>query len=154
MRNDYQAAGTDYSFIQREIESAGYHTEDGRGERISAALLALFATLDGQGLDLSDRRSVAQIFSTLVEQDGNLGTKAGPRSQWKQFYLGTFPYGSTVRVKPGAYATPAGSRHNGLTGTFVSARAGRAYVQYHGRHDGSGHEHSPTNLEILWRANA
>jgi hypothetical protein len=140
--------GTDYSFVQRELENAGYRSEDG----ITAAVEALFATLDGAELDLLKRRAAAQLFTSLVEKDGSLGTKAGPRSQWKQFYLGTFPYGSTVRVRTDAYETPSGARHNGLTGIFVSAHAGRAFVQYHGRKDGSGHEHHPSKLEVLWRS--
>ncbi len=140
-------SGTDYRFVERELEKAGY-----KDSSIPDAVTALFAVLDGRGLDLKDRKAVAQLFASLVAKDGDLGNKAGPRSVWRQFYLGTFPYQTTVRVKPDAYDTPAGSRHNGLTGTFASARAGRAMVQYHGRHDGSGHEHAPDKLEVLWKS--
>lgn len=143
----YRSEGSDYSFIDRELEKAGY-----KDNSIPDAVLALFAVLDGRGLDLKDRKAVAQLFSTLVGKDGELGNKAGPRSVWRQFYLGTFPYQTTVRVKPDAYDTPAGRRHNGLTGIFASARAGRVLVQYHGRHDGSGHEHAPDKLEVLWKS--
>ena len=148
----YQGVGTDYSFVERELQRGGYFTDEGTGTRLSDVVQALFATLDGGNLDLRDRKAVAQLFSTLVEKDGALGQTVGTRSTWKQFYLGTFQYGTTVRVKTDAYDTPAGKRHNGLTGTFVSAYAGRAYVQYHGRKDGSGHEHSPYKLEALWKA--
>lgn len=141
--------GTDYSFVERELKSAGYLTDGERGEAAVKAVSALFGVLDGQELDLPDRRAFAQLFTSLVEKDGDLGNRAGPRSEWKQFYLGSFPYLSTVRVKVDAYDTPAGRRHNGLTGIFVSAHAGRAFVQYHGRRDGFGHEHHPTKLEIL-----
>jgi hypothetical protein len=141
--------GSDYRFVELELAKAGYLTDEERGDGVVEAVTALFAVLDGQDLDLEERRSVAQLFASLVEGDGSLGTKAGPRSQWKQFYLGSYPYGSTVRVKTDAYDTIAGKRHNGLTGIFVAARAGRATVQYHGRKDGSGHEHHYSKLEIL-----
>lgn len=149
--DSYSSAGTDYSFIKRELERAGYLTDEERGQRVGSAVNALFAVLDGQELDLLDRKTVAQLFSSLVEKDGDLGVKAGPRSAWKPFYLGSFPYGSTVRVRVDAYDTPAGARHNGLTGIFVTAHAGRAFVQYAGRKDGSGHEHAPAKLEVLWK---
>lgn len=145
----YRAEGTDYSFVEQQLEKVGYGD---RTEAIAGAVVALFAVLDGRGLDLADRKAAAQLFATLVERDGELGAKGGPRSVWKQFHLGSFQYGCTVRVKPDAYpADSPGSRHNGLTGVFVSAYAGRAYVQYHGRKDGSGHEHSPKVLEVLWK---
>lgn len=147
--DSYQSSGTDYGFVERELEKAGYTDE--RGEHVADSVTALFAVLDGRGLDLSDRKAVAQLFASLVAKDGSLGNKAGPRSVWKQFYLGTFPYRTTVRVKLDAYDTPGGQRHNGLTGEFASARAGRVLVQYHGRHDGSGHEHAPDKLEVLWK---
>lgn len=149
---DSDGVGTDYSFIERELEKAGYLTNEERGSKTVEAVTALFAVLDGQSLDLVDRKIVAQLFASLTEKDGSLGVQtAGARAVWKQFYLGTYPYLSTVRVKVDAYDTPAGSRHNGLTGVFVAVRGGRALVQYHGRKDGSGHEHHPTKLEILTR---
>ena len=141
-----KSTGTSYAFIERELSAAGYQADE---QKIATTVLALFATLDGQETDPLARRAAAQLFASLVEKDGDLGNAAGPRSQWKQFYLGMFPYGSTVRIKTDAYDTPAGKRHNGLTGLFASVRAGRVLVQYHGRRDGSGHEHHPDNLEIL-----
>lgn len=146
---DSDGVGTAYDFVNRELTKAGYRVDGERGDKTVDAVTALFAVLDGQNLDLTARRAVAQLFSTLVEKDGDLGVEGTQRSTWKQFYLGTFPYLSTVRVKVDAYDTPAGRQHNGLTGIFVSAHAGRAYVQYSGRRDGSGHEHHPTKLEIL-----
>jgi hypothetical protein len=145
------SAGTDYGFVERELEKAGYLADGERGQRVTDAVTALFAVLDGQELDLDDRAAVSKLFASLVVRDGDLGNTAGPRSIWKQFYLGSFKYGATVRVKVDAYDTPAGSKHNGLTGTFVSVHAARARVQYHGRKDGSGHEHHPSKLEILWK---
>jgi len=140
-------AGTDYSFIERELEKAGYYTDRERGTAASAAVLALFAVLDGQELSLEERGTVARLFASLAENDGSLGNQAGPRSEWKQFYLGVVPYGTTVRVKVDAYDTVTGSAHNGLTGTFTSAHSGRCYITYHGRP--GGHEHHPNKVEIL-----
>ena len=142
----HKSTGSDYAFIERELSAAGYSKNK---QQIPDAVAMLFAVLDSQELDPEDRRAAAQLFSSLVEKDGDLGNKAGPRSIWKPFYLGMFSYGVTVRVRTDAYDTPAGSRHNGLTGIFVSAHAGRALVQYHGRRDGSGHEHHPDRLEVL-----
>lgn len=141
--------GTDYGFVERELEKAGYFTDGERGTAAAAAVRALFAVLDGQELPLEERGVVARLFGHLAENDGSLGNQAGPRSEWKQFYLGVVPYGTTVRVKPDAYDTVTGKPHNGLTGTFVSARAGRCVIQYHGRVAGYGHEHHPSKVEIL-----
>lgn len=146
------SVGTDYSFIKRELEKAGYFTDEERGDQVSDSVLALFAVLDGRELDRVDRETVARLFASLVEKDGNLGVRSGPRSEWKQLHLGEVPYGTTVRVKPDAYDTPAGSKHNGLTGTFAAARGGRVFIEYHGRVNGLGHEHHPDKVEYLWRA--
>jgi hypothetical protein len=143
--------GTDYSFVERELRNAGYYTDEERGDRTVEAVSALLAVLDAQELDLNDRGAVSALFATLVWEDGELGNKAGPRSEWRQFHLGEVPYGTVLRVKPDAYDTVVGARHNGLTGVLTAVRAGRALVQYHGRAVHGGHEHHPSQLEYLWR---
>jgi len=141
--------GTDYSFVERELERGGYFTDVERGAALSASIIHLFETLDASELDEDEREVAAKLFASLVEKDGNLGIRANARSQWKQFYLGQYQYGATIRVKPDAYDTLAGSRHNGLVGVFAATRAGRCMIAYYGRKDGTGHEHHPSKLEVL-----
>jgi hypothetical protein len=142
-------SGTDYSFVERELERGGYFTDVERGAALSASVIKLFETLDAADLDLEERDVAAKLFSSLVERDGDLGIRTSHRGEWKQFYLGQYQYGATVRVKTDAYDSLSGSRHNGLVGTFAATRAGRCMIVYYGRKDGTGHEHHPSKLEVL-----
>lgn len=142
-------SGTDYSFVERELERGGYFTDVERGAALSASIIKLFETLDAAELDTEERDVAAKLFASLTEKDGDLGIRSTSRSEWKQFYLGENPYGCTIRVKPDAYDTIGGARHNGLVGTFAAARSGRCMIVYYGRNDGTGHEHHPSKLEVL-----
>jgi len=141
--------GTDYSFVERELERGGYFTDVERGAALSASIIRMLETLDASELDVEEREVAVKLMAALVEKDGDLGIRATHRSEWRQFYLGQYQYGVTVRVKPDAYDTISGSRHNGLVGTFVAARAGRCMISYYGRKDGTGHEHHPSKLEVM-----
>ena len=143
--------GTDYTHVEQKLRAAGYFTDEAYGETIASSVLELFAVLDGQGLDLHDRETVASLFAALAKGDFELGDRATGRSEWHPFFLGDNAYGSVVRVRTDAYSTPVGRRHNGLTGVFTAAHGGRAYITYHGRRLGGAHEHAPDRLEVLRR---
>lgn len=60
---------------------------------------------------------------------------------------GTRP-GHVVRVRPEAYSTPSGLRHNGRIGTFAGARNGYVYIKYQGEtEDTAGAPHRPEMVE-------
>lgn len=137
---------TDYKLVETQLKKLGYTDNNETGSEVRAAVLELFHVLDAQPLDAVDRKTVAQVFRGLVETNLEL---AVDRAEWRQFYLGDVRIGEVVRVKPDAYPTKSGKKHNGLVGKLVGANHGRCIVQYTSRNDGAGHNHPPDLLEVL-----
>lgn len=138
---------TNYDTVRDELSSRGY----GEDSAVSKAVLELLYILDSQELpDKGTKRLVVDQFHSLVANPNLLiSSMEKEEGVWGQFYLGSAPIGSIVRVKKYAYTSQPGSRFNGLVGRLVSGRAGRAVVRFIGHQDGIGHYLDPKYLEIL-----
>lgn len=138
--------GTNYDWVEKELDARGYATDGEWTRTIRSAILETLHTLDAHDLlSRDDRQTVTEVLRDLIV--------SAPRSEentstWGEFILGETRPGETVRVRVGAYQG-IGAKHNGLTGTVVGIRGGRVLVQYLGRSDGVGHSHHPDLLEVL-----
>ena len=113
---------------------------------ISLITEKLYITLAGLTLDTETQRVVASLLSEYVA--GHLDEL--PESvTWLPFEQGLVCSGDTVRVRPDAYESELGNKHNGLAGTVSAIRGGRVIVKYFGREDGIGVTHHPDALERM-----
>jgi hypothetical protein len=68
---------------------------------------------------------------------------------WRDFDYGNVKLGEFVRIKPDAYDSPSGVRHNGLVGILAFMNGGKCTVKYIGLASGNSQPHPMEKLDSL-----
>lgn len=141
---------TDYDGLREKLEGLGYAGLRETDESLIQALVAVHLTLETLGLSEAARGAVMDLLSAT----GRDALKTAPifgEDAWRDFDYGNVKLGEFVRVKPDAYDSPTGSRHNGLVGILVIMNAGKCTVNYIGLASGNIHPHPMEKLDSLKR---
>ncbi|UDL16794.1 hypothetical protein SEA_ATUIN_101 [Arthrobacter phage Atuin] len=139
----------DHNNLREVLANIGYDGSHVDDEQIIEAIVEISITLDRLKLSAEARQIVMDLVSREGEDAIHNVMNFGEDAWMKDFDYGNDGVGSYVRVKPDAYDTPSGSRHNGLVGVLTSLRGHRADVRYIGRAAGSAMKHSKEALQSL-----
>lgn len=135
----------DYDGLRAKLESIGYTGLRETDESLIQALVAIQLTLKSFDLPEDAQRAVLDLLSSA----GTEALKSAPEGDWIEFDYGNVQEGDFVKVKPDAYDSKTGSRHNGLVGVLESMRNGIATVRYIGLAANSKMRHPKENLYSL-----
>lgn len=132
-----------YPELSKRVRAAGYDDE------VHDAIVSLAVTLDKYSLT-DEQKSVVFEF---ISETGRTKLAALPEqvldADWEDFNYGNVKIGDYVRVKPDAYDSRTGSKHNGLVGILAKASARRFYVAYLGLDVGTTMPHPESSLQSL-----
>ena len=135
----------DHDGLRAKLENVGYTGLRETDESLIQALVAVQLTLKSFDLPEDAQRAVLDLLTAK----GTEALKSAPEGDWDDFDYGNVQEGDFVRVKPDAYDTKTGSRHNGLVGVLESMRNGIATVRYIGLATNSKMRHPKENLDSL-----
>lgn len=138
----------DHDNIRSRMISLGYGGYRGDDKAVVDAIIAVHLTLESYKLS----KTAQEIVLSLLSKDGRASLTNIPDwddDSWRDFDYGNVKQGEFVRVKPDAYDSETGSRHNGLVGvmTFMSGRV--CSVDYIGLATGNSHKHPMEKLQSL-----
>lgn len=139
---------SDFHGLRDKLESIGYTGLRETDDSLIEALVAVHLTLETLGLPADARGAVMDLLSA----NGRDALKSVPvfgEDAWRDFDYGNVKIGDFVRIKPDAYDSPTGSRHNGLVGTLIHMNAGKCTVNYIGLASGNLHPHPMEKLDSL-----
>lgn len=140
----------DYDGLRSKIQGLGYNGSREDDEKVIQALVGLHLTLESQELSKDAREAVVDLLAASVREELNDLPDLSEDS-WKDFDYGNVKVDDFVRVKPDAYDSGTGSRHNGLVGILVAMRGGQCVVRYIGRASGNTMRHPMDKLDSLKR---
>lgn len=133
----------EYNRLQELYSSIGFQPE------IVSALVSLATVLDKHGLTEEQKQTVY----TLLSEAGNESVKSVPEKvvagEWRDFDYGNVKIGDYVRIKPDAYDSESGMKHNGRVGVLKHMAHNRCTVEYVGSDVGHSMSHPMTNLDSL-----
>jgi hypothetical protein len=133
----------EYNKLQELYSSIGFQPE------IVSAIVSLATVLDKHGLDEEQK----QVVYTLLSEAGRDSVKEVPEKvvngEWRDFDYGNVKIGDYVRIKPDAYDSESGFRHNARVGILKHMAHNRCTVEYVGADVGQAMSHPMTNLESL-----
>lgn len=138
----------DHDGLRAKLASLGYSGLRESDESLVQALVAVKLTLSTLELSQGAQEAVLDLLSA----DGRQALGATPlfeEDQWMSFDYGNVKIGDFVRVKPDAYDSESGSRHNGLVGILVHMNAGKCTVKYIGRASGNKQPHPMEKLDSI-----
>jgi hypothetical protein len=132
-----------YPELSRRVKAVGL---DGP---VHDAVVSVAVALDM--FDLTDQQK-AVVFD-VISTTGRRKLAALPErlieGEWEDFNYGNVKIGDYVRIKPDAYDSPEGSKHNGLVGILTRAAAYRYFVEYLGESYGNSQYHPMSSLQSL-----
>lgn len=133
----------DYLKLKTQFSALGYRSE------VVTALVSIAVTLDKYDLTDSEKETVYELLS----QSGREKTAILPDKlldgNWEPFNYGNVKVGDYVRVRPDAYDSDTGRRHNGLVGILTRMSGHKCSVEYLGEATGNAIKHPMDNLESL-----
>lgn len=138
----------DYNNLRNRLVSLGYNGSREDDERVIQALVAIHLTLETFGLSKSAQGAVLDLLSTSGRQSMNSLPEV-EEDHWQDFDYGNVKLMSFVRVKPDAYDSESGSRHNGLVGVLTHMRSGQCTVEYLGLAANNTQRHPMEKLDSL-----
>jgi hypothetical protein len=136
----------DYLELRRTVGSLGYSQD------VTNAVVAAAVALDQYPLSDADKGAVFELLSDAGRKKlGDLPEKL-VTGRWREdFDYGNVKIGDYVRVRPGAYDSDTGSKHNGKVGVLASVAARLATVEYIGDGNGRVIKHPISNLQsLMW----
>jgi hypothetical protein len=139
----------DHNDLRALLANVGYDGSHAEDENIINAIVAVSLTLESIPLSKEAREIVIALSGWDVMDELSNLPLFGEDAWMKDFDYGNDKVGSIVRVKPDAYDSPSGARHNGLVGVLNSLSGHRAEVRYIGLGAGNSMKHSKENLQSL-----
>lgn len=130
--------------IRPKLEALGYENSGAIVDAIAAVLM----TLESHKLSKADQ----DVVFDLISKNGRLALAAVPdwdNDSWQDFDYGNVSQGAFVRVKPDAYDSESGARHNGLVGVLQFMQSRVCTVDYIGLATGNSHKHPMEKLQSL-----
>ena len=134
--------------LRTRLESLGYTGLREDDESLIQALTAVHLTLETFELSEGAREAVLDLLSANG-RDALATAPAFGEDAWRTFDYGNVKLGEFVRVKPDAYDSPSGSRHNGLVGILEHMFGGKCTVNYIGLASGNSQKHPMEKLDSL-----
>jgi hypothetical protein len=133
----------EYNRLQELYSSIGFQPD------VVSAIVSLATVLDKHGLDEEQKQTVY----TLLSEAGRESVKSVPEKvvtgEWRDFDYGNVKIGDYVRIKPDAYDSDSGTKHNGRVGILKYMAHNRCTVEYVGADVGHSMSHPMINLESL-----
>lgn len=121
----------------------------GLREDLVTALVSIAVTLDKYGLPTEDKETVYEMLSEAGRGKLDEAPEKLFNGEWEPFNYGNVKIGDYVRVKPDAYDSETGAKHNGLVGKLTYMAGHRCSVEYLGEATGNSIKHPMDNLESL-----
>jgi hypothetical protein len=138
----------DHDNLRSRLVALGYGGYRGDDKKVIDALIAVHLTLESYKLSGQAQETVLALLS----RDGRASLSNVPdwdEDSWTDFDYGNVKQGEFVRVKPDAYDSESGSRHNGLVGVMQFMKSRVCTVDYIGLATGNSHKHPMEKLQSL-----
>lgn len=130
--------------IRPKLEMIGYTNSP----RVVDAIAAVMMTLESHKLNTYEQ----DLVLDLISKDGREALAGVPdwdEDSWVDFDYGNVKQGEFVRVKPDAYDSESGARHNGLVGVLQYMKSRVCTVDYIGLASGNSQKHPMEKLQSL-----
>jgi hypothetical protein len=134
--------------LRSRMISLGYGGYRGDDKKVVDAIIAVHLTLESYKLS----QSAQDIVFDLLSKNGRASLANTPDwddDSWIDFDYGNVKHGEFVRVKPDAYDSESGARHNGLVGVLQFMKSRVCTVDYIGLATGNSHKHPMEKLQSL-----
>lgn len=134
--------------IRSRMISLGYGGYRGDDKKVVDALIAVHLTLESYKLSATAQ----ELVFSLLSKDGRASLANTPdwdEDSWQDFDYGNVKQGEFVRVRPDAYDSESGARHNGLVGVLQFMKSRVCTVDYIGLATGNSHKHAMEKLQSL-----
>lgn len=138
----------DFDGLRAKLESLGYNGTHRDDESVIQALVAVRLTLETLKLSEDAQSAVLDLLSTHGRESMD-GIPEITEDSWQDFDYGNVKLLELVRVKPDAYDSDTGAKHNSLVGILTSMRGGQCTVSYIGLASRSSHRHPKEKLDSL-----
>jgi hypothetical protein len=133
----------DYNKLEELYTSMGFRAE------VVSAIVSLATVLDKQGLSDSQKQTVYRLLSDAGQESLKEVPEKVVTGEWAEFDYGNVKIGDYVRVKPDAYDSETGTKHNGRVGILKYMAHKRCNVEYVGAEGGEAMAHPMDNLESI-----
>jgi hypothetical protein len=133
----------EYNKLQELYASIGAQPE------VVTAMVSLAVVLDRQGLTADQKLLVYNLLSEAGRDSLKKVPEKVVAGEWKDFDYGNVKIGDYVRVKPDAYDSPSGMKHNGRVGILKYMAHNRCTVDYIGEDLGNAMKHPMEMLDSL-----
>lgn len=138
----------DYDGLRSRLLSLGYSGNHSDDESVIQALVAVHLTLQSFDLSEAAQSAILDLLSTAGRQQIDLLPEVTEES-WQSFDYGNVKILDFVRVKPDAYDSESGEKHNGLVGILTYMRSNRCTVEYLGLASRNSQSHPMDKLDSL-----
>jgi len=135
----------DHNGLREKLIALGYSGTHPDDESVIRAIVAVRLTLDSLGISEAAQGAVYDLLSGT----GWEGFPVTTEESWQSFDYGNVKILDFVRVKPDAYDSESGIKHNGLVGTLIDMRGGQCTVKYLGLASRSSQRHPMEKLDSL-----
>lgn len=133
----------DYNALTQMYSAMGFRPE------IVDAVVSLATVLDRHELSDSQKETVFHLLSEAGQQSLKAVPEKVITGDWVEFDYGNVKIGDYVRVRPDAYDSETGAKHNGRVGTLKHMSHNRCVVEYVGAETGDSLAHPMGNLESI-----
>jgi len=133
----------DYNALANFYYAMGFRPE------IVDAVVSLATVLDRHELTDSQKETVFELLSKAGQESMRKVPEKVITGNWGEFDYGNVKIGDYVRVKPDAYDSASGAKHNGRVGILKHMSHNRCVVEYVGAEGGESLAHPMSNLESV-----
>lgn len=134
--------------IRSRMIALGYGDYRGDDKKAIDAIIAVHLTLESYKLSDTGQELVFNMLSKYGRESLK-NTPDWDNDSWQDFDYGNVKQGEFVRVKPDAYDSESGARHNGLVGVLQYMKSRVCTVDYIGLATGNSHKHPMEKLQSL-----
>lgn len=134
--------------LRTRMINLGYGGYRGDDKKVVDAIIAVHLILESYKLSATAQ----EIVFNLLSQNGRASLANTPvwdEEAWDEFDYGNVKTGEFVRVRPDAYDSETGSRHNGLVGVMTYMRGRVCTVNYIGLASYNSQKHPMEKLQSL-----
>lgn len=131
--------------LRDKLISLGYDGSHEDDESVVQALVAVRLTLESLKLSEGAQGAVLDLLRDTEWEDFPETTE----DSWQDFDYGNVQLFDFVRVKPNAYDSDSGVKHNSLIGILTDMRGGQCTVKYLGLASRNSHRHPKEKLDSL-----
>lgn len=136
---------SDFDGLRAKLEALGFDGTHKDDESVIQALVAVHLTLESLNLSKDAERAILDLLSdTEWESLPDIS-----ESSWQDFDYGNVKLFDLVRVKPDAYDSDTGAKHNSLVGILTDMRGGQCTVKYIGLASRNSQRHPKEKLDSL-----